>query len=396
MYRDTLHQGGGEQPWLVVGGPLYTGGHVFREGAVLLGGGRVLAAGAEGSFDVPPRTRLLDAKGLRIIPGLIDLHLHGLQGYDSAGPALPEVIRSLPAHGVTAFTPTSYVLPRERLHGVISTMAVVLDVSPRGAVPLGIHMEGPWFAPGKPGMSNPALCYPLTVEDIQEFQSAANGHVRLVTFAPEQGDALAVIPWLVEHGIVPSAGHTDADYETVSRAVALGLCHATHSYNAMRGLHHREPGTLGAVLDHEEIVAQIVADGHHVHPAALRVLIRAKGIERVCLVSDAAPLAGLPPGEYDWEGYHVYLDGQTSKLADGTLASSVMMVNKMLRVLVEQVGLPFEQALRTATEVPANVLGMRKGRLSPGYDADLILMREDYTPALTIVSGEIVYGASAE
>lgn len=386
-------QGEREQPLLVAGGPLYTGGHVFREGAVLVGaGGTVIASGEEGSFTVPSGSRLLDARGLRIIPGLIDLHLHGLEGHDSAGPALPEVIRALPAHGVTAFLPTSYVVPRERLLKIVGEMADVIESPPLGAVPLGIHMEGPWFAPGKSGMSNSALCYPLTIHDIEAFRRAARGHVRLVTFAPEQGEALSAIPWLVEHGIVASAGHTDADYETIRRAVALGLSHATHTYNAMRGLHHREPGTLGAVLDHDEIVAQLVGDGHHVHPAAIRVLVRAKGIERVCLVSDAAPFAGYPPGEYDWEGYHIYIDGQTSRLADGTLASAVMLMDKMLRVLVEQAGLPFEYALRTATEVPARVLGVRKGLLAPGYDADIVLLHGDYTTALTMVRGTIVYG----
>ena len=254
-------------------------------------------------------------------------------------------------------------------------------------------MEGPWFSPAKTGMANADLVYPLTQAGVEEFHKLADGAIRMVTFAPEQGDAIEVIPWLVERGIIPAAGHTDADYDTIHRAVALGLNHATHTYNAMRGLHHREPGALGAVLDHDEIIAQLIADGQHVHAAAMRLLIRAKGIERVCVVSDAAPVAGLPPGEYQWEGYKLLNDGETSRLADGTLAGSVMLINQMLRVLIEKAGLAFTDALRMATRVPARLLGVRKGQLTPGYDADVVILGEDYQPLQTIIGGETVYRA---
>jgi N-acetylglucosamine-6-phosphate deacetylase len=213
----------------------------------------------------------------------------------------------------------------------------------------------------------------------------------MLTFAPELGQALGVIPHLVEKGIIPAMGHTDADYETIQRAVALGLNHATHTFNAMRGLHHRRPGALGAVLDHDEIIAQLIADGQHVHPAAMRILLRVKGIDRICLVSDAAPPAGSPPGTYEWEGYTLHLDGQTSRLEDGTLAGSVTLVNQMLRVLVEQVGLSTREAVIMATSVPARLLGLRKGRLVAGYDADITVLGPDFEAILTVVGGEIVH-----
>jgi len=235
------------------------------------------------------------------------------------------------------------------------------------------------------------FCYPLTQPDLERFQTAARGAVRMVTLAPEQGGVLAAIPWLVERGIVASIGHSDADYDTVQRAVALGLSHATHTFNAMRPLHQREPGVLGAVLAHDAIVAQLIADGYHVHPAAMRMLIRAKGVERVCLVSDAMVVAGLPPGEYEWDGRRIIRAGESSRFPDGALAGSAMLLNQMLRVIVEQVGLPFAQAVRMATEVPARVLGLRKGRLAPGYDADVVVLKDDYEPSLTLIGGQVVY-----
>jgi N-acetylglucosamine-6-phosphate deacetylase len=378
-------------PTLLTNGTLLTPDGEYDEGAVLFEGPKILAAGPPEAFSVPQGTRILDAARGWILPGLIDVHLHGAHGHDSAGAGLGEVIKVLPQHGISAFLPTTYVAPRERLLGSVAAMAQILVDPPLGAQALGIHMEGPWFSPAKAGMGDPQLFYPLTKADVATFQETARGRIRMLTFAPELGQALGVIPHLVEKGIIPAMGHTDADYETIQRAVALGLNHATHTFNAMRGLHHRRPGALGAVLDHDEIIAQLIADGQHVHPAAMRILLRVKGIDRICLVSDAAPPAGSPPGTYEWEGYTLHLDGQTSRLEDGTLAGSVTLVNQMLRVLVEQVGLSTREAVIMATSVPARLLGLRKGRLVAGYDADITVLGPDFEAILTVVGGEIVH-----
>lgn len=375
---------------LITGGPLFTPGRVHDPGAILLERDVIRAAGAAGSFPVPRETETVDVAGQRIIPGLIDLHLHAFGGHNAGGSGLAEVIRTLPARGTTAFLPTTIATPPDQLLQTVRTMADVLDAPPIGAQALGIHMEGPWVSRIRSGGLRAEFCYPLTQPDVERFCTAARGAVRMITLAPEEGEALSVIPWLVERGIVPSIGHSDADYDTVKRAVALGLNHATHAFNAMRPLHHRDPGTVGAVLDCDAIVAQLIADGYHVHPPAMHVLIRAKGIERVCLISDAV-LAGLPPGEYDWDGRRVVCDGSSSRFPDGAVAGSAMVLNQMLRVIVERVGLPFSQALRMATEVPARVLGLRKGRLLPGYDADVVVLRDDGEPSLTMISGEVVY-----
>ena len=280
-------------------------------------------------------------------------------------------------------------------------MAEVLERPPSGAQCVGIHLEGPFLSPTRPGMATPDWFEPLTWESFQTFQQAARGHIRLLTFAPEVGEAMANIPRLVEAGVVPAIGHSSATFEQVAQAVQLGLSHATHTFNAMPPLHHREPGVLGAVMYFDRIVAQLIADGVHVHPAVMAILLRVKGVERVALVSDAAPLAGLPDGEYEWEHKSVFVractersrsDG-TCRLADGTLAGAHALLDTGVRNLVERVGLPLEQALVPATRVPAQVLGLRKGHLAPGYDADVVLLDSDLRPGLTLVRGETVFEA---
>jgi N-acetylglucosamine-6-phosphate deacetylase len=207
------------------------------------------------------------------------------------------------------------------------------------------------------------------------------------------GEAMECIPRLIEAGVVPVIGHSNATFEQVAEAVQLGLRHATHTFNAMRSLHHREPGVVGAVMYFDQIVAQLIADGVHVHPAVMDILLRIKGLERVALVSDTSPLAGLPDGEYEWEHKPLFVRDGSCRLADGTIAGAHALLDSGVRNLVNLVGLPLEQALVPATRVPADVLGLRKGCLAPGYDADIVLLDGDYRPVFTMLEGEVVYHA---
>ncbi len=377
----------------IVNGTVYTPDEIIAPGMVLVEGDTIMAVGPAGTTPVPPEAELIEADGMVVAPGLIDLHIHGLLGHDAMGPDLAQVIRELPAFGVTAFLATTLTLPRAEIVAGLEAMADVLDTPPRGAQCLGIHLEGPFLSPAWPGMATPAWFEPLTWESFQTFQRAARGHIRMLTLAPEVGQAMVCIPRLVEAGIVPAIGHSDATFEQVAQAVRLGLSHATHTFNAMRPLHHREPGVVGAVMYLNEIVAQLIADGVHVHPVVMAILLRVKGLERVALVSDAAPLAGLPDGEYEWEHKPIFVRDGSCRLADGTIAGAHALLDTGVRNLVNLVGLPLEQALAPATRVPAGVLGQRKGRLAPGYDADVLLLDGDYRPVLTMVEGEVVYRA---
>jgi N-acetylglucosamine-6-phosphate deacetylase len=375
----------------IIKGSVYTPDQVLAPGIVLIEEDCITAVGPLDLLAVPPEAEVVDAEDMAVVPGLIDIHLHGLMGHDAMGPGLAHVIRDLPTFGVTAFLSTTLTSPCDETLADLEAMVEVLDAPPPGAQCLGIHMEGPFLSPTRPGMATADWFEPLTWESFQVFQRAARGHIRMLTFAPEANGAMTCIPRLVEAGVIPAIGHSNATFEQVAQAVQLGLSHAVHTFNAMRPFHHREPGVVGAVMYFDEVVAELIADGVHVHPAVIAILLGVKGLERVALVSDAAPLAGLPDGEYQWGHKPVFVRDGSCRLADGTIASAHALLDTGVRNLVELVGLSLEQALVPATRVPADVLGVHKGRLAPGYDADIVLLDSELRPALTLVKGEMVF-----
>jgi N-acetylglucosamine-6-phosphate deacetylase len=217
----------------------------------------------------------------------------------------------------------------------------------------------------------------------------------MITFAPEEGKAMELIPYLISQNVIPVIGHSDASYEQVEQAVSLGLTHVTHTFNAMNPFHHRAPGVIGAVMALAPLVAELIVDGHHVHPGAMKALFKAKGADGVCLISDSAPFAALPDGEYTWKDYTLFIQNGACRLSDGTLAGAHVLMDGGFRNLINLVGLSPSQAAICASEVPANAVGMgnRKGRLLPGYDADLVVMDESYFPCLTMAGGRIAWSA---
>lgn len=382
---------------IIIGAELYTPTQLIAPGALWIHEDQIMAVGEpEIIIRMEPSARLIDIGNGKIMPGLIDLHIHGAQGYDALGKNLSNLSDILPKLGVTSFLPTTYPVQPETFLDDLAVMAKIILSPSSGAIPLGIHLEGPYLSPHKPGMCAPNFLYPMTEDNLVKILDASRQTIRMITFAPEEGTSIEMIPDLIRRGIVPSIGHSDADFETVTKAVQLGLNHATHTFNAMSGLHHRKPGVVGAVLHFPEIVAQMIADGHHIHPAVMDLLIRVKGVERVCLVSDAQPYAGMPDGCYPWGPYEMVIKNGSSHLKDGTIAGSVKLMNQMLGVLVEQVGISLSEAITMGTKVPANVLGLNKGQLRPGFDADVTVLDNHYEAILTMVGGKIVHQAFPE
>jgi N-acetylglucosamine-6-phosphate deacetylase len=373
---------------------LYTPRQVIPDAVLVIEGQRIVRGGpAAGLGSIPPSARHLRLPGRRALPGFIDVHTHGLLGKDVFSTELDDVIRLLPRFGVTSFLATTVTLPMEDVLARLRAMDRILQAPPAGARCLGIHLEGNFLSPKRTGMANAAWCQPLTPESFESLQAASGGRIKMVTFAPEEGRAMEMIPYLLERGIIPSLGHSDATYEQAAEAVRLGLAHATHTFNAMSPLHQRAPGVVGAVLALPQITAQLIADGHHVHPGAMRLLLNAKGADGVCLVSDSAPFAALPDGTYPWEGYTLIVKDGTCRLPDGTLAGAHTLLDTGFRTLVGILGLPPSEAAICACEVPARTLGLLgcKGQLLPGCDADLVLLDEDWQVEMTIAGGEIVY-----
>ena len=378
---------------LIENADIYTPNRHIANGSILVEGQKITAVYPATAATRPADTQILDACGKRVIPGLIDTHIHGAGGFDISAGGTPGAARYLATQGITAFLPsTHFVMTHEQLLRSVAQLAEDMQHLTEGAQTLGIHMEGPWIAADRSPFSQEQLCYPITREDIELFIRASQGLLRMVTFAPELPGALEVIPWLKAQGIIPSIGHTNANYELTMRAVALGLDHSTHTYNAMPPLHHRNPGALAAIMDSPQINAELIADGFHVLPPMMRLLIKAKGIDRISIVSDAVPLAGLPAGtQMDWCGLHIGTDGEISILPDGRPAGAYKLLNRSLKVLVENEVASFGEAVRMASTVPAEILNVKKGRLAAGYDADLVILDDDYNPFLTMIAGRIAY-----
>ena len=376
----------------IINGNVHEQSLVLAPGVVLIEHGKIVVATAAAT-DIPDDAEIIDAQGYDVVPGLIDVHMHGVMGHDTMGPGLADVIRVLPQFGVTAFLGTTLTLPEDETLVGLEAMARVLGAPPTGAQCLGVHLEGPFLSPEKPGMATSEWFEPFTWELFEVLQKAAGGYIRMMTFAPEFGNSMRHMPRLIESGVMPVVGHSEATFEQMTEAVQAGLAHASHTFNAMPALHHRHPGVLGAVLYYPEIIAELIADGIHVHPAVMSILLRVKGLDGVCLVSDASPYAGMPDGEYEWEHKPLLVSDGACRLANGTIAGAHALLDTGVRNLVEMVGLSLNEALIPATSVPAQVLGVNKGRLAPGYDADIVLMDANQRVVMTMVGGEVVYTA---
>jgi N-acetylglucosamine-6-phosphate deacetylase len=329
---------------------------IIHDAALVIDENQIMHAGPAAGLTIPHSAQHLRLPGCCAFPGFMDLHSHGLLGRDAFSADLTEVIHLLPRFGVTSFLATSATIPLDDVFTRMHVVDRILQEHPVGAECLGIHVEGNFLSPKRTGMANPEWCQPLTSGMFERLQEAAGGRIKMVTFAPEEGEAMKVIPYLLERGIVPSIGHSDATYEQAAEAIHLGINHATHMFNAMSPFHHRSPGVTGAALNFPQITAELIADGHHVHPGAMRLLLNAKGVDGVCLVSDSAPIAGLPDAVYTWEGYTLIIKDGTCRLPDGTLAGAHALLDTGFRTLVQTLGLPLEQASVCTSEVPARTL----------------------------------------
>lgn len=361
--------------------------------AVVVEGGKILETVRSPRLaDLPPERR--EVPGL-ICPGFIDLQVNGAFGVE-VGPdsgAIARLARELPKTGTTSFLPTAISWPAERYD---SFLEVLKDAQrSEGANILGAHIEGPFLSPARKGAHDPAHLRPVDLGLARGL--ADSGMVRVMTLAPELPGAKEAIRLLTEGGSVASAGHTDASYEETLRAIDAGLSIGTHLYNAMGPFTHRSPGAVGALLADDRVRAGIIADGVHVHEGALRLAYRQKGPEGLTLVTDAMEAAGMPPGEYKLGGRKVRSEGGEVRLPDGTLAGSTLTMDRAVSNAVDLLSIPMRDAVRMATQTPADILGIRgKGKIVPGADADLVLLAPSGAVYETIVGGETVYVVGRE
>lgn len=378
-------------------GSVYTPDILIEDGAVLVSNGRIEAVDSLknlGSFDDFYK---VDITGQIIAPGFIDGHTHGGNGYDYME-ATPEQIQSLmkwlTTTGVTGVLPTIASASLEHQIEYVRFLSEVKKSALPGAAILGIHVEGPYISHEKRGAQPESCIREPRISEVQEVLKASEGNVRLVTLAPELDGALDFIRYLTSQGVIASIGHSNADYDQVLQAADAGLSRATHLFNAMTGLHHRDPGAVGAALQRDEIYVELILDGHHVHPAAALIAIKAKGINKVALVTDATQAAGLSDGTYIRPGGRkVIVRDNTVHLESGGLAGSVLTMDQAVRNSVNMLALPLNETFALASRVPAESLGFggSKGSLRAGMDADLVILSNVLQVLLTMVCGKVEF-----
>ncbi|WP_339265412.1 N-acetylglucosamine-6-phosphate deacetylase [Paenibacillus sp. FSL K6-1330] len=334
---------------------------------------------------------LIDGKGMWLIPGMIDVHIHGANGYDmmdGTEDSIQEVSRACAATGCTSFLATSVSSTIEDLLNMIRSVKSVIGRE-QGAKIAGIHLEGPYLNPKRKGMQNEKYLRHPNLEEIKLIFQEAGSLIKMVTIAPELPGGLELISYLKEQDVVIAVAHSDATYEEAKLAFAAGASHVTHCFNGMRPIHHRDPGLIVAAFEEPHVSLQAIVDQIHLHPAIVRLMHRLKGPEGMVLITDALQAMGLGDGNYMFGGHHVTVSEGIARLADGTLASSTVTMNEALRLTVAN-GISMEDAVHMASTTPARILGLsHKGKIEVGYDADLVLMDERYQVQWTMIEGKL-------
>ena len=370
----------------------------IREAVVAVEGGKIVAVGRRGQVFPASRVQEYSAPGMTVVPGFVDVHIHGAGGHEvmeATSEALEAVATTVAQHGTTSFVATTVTASEEHIRrsaeGIARYIRAQQD-APGGTTPraqvLGIHFEGPFISHARHGAHRVEWIAPPSVESLRRWLQAADGTGRILTLAPELPGALDLIEVARQAGLVVAMGHTDATYQEACAAIAKGASHAVHVFNAMRPFFHRETGVLGAVLTAPEVTAELIADGVHVEPPAMRLLLAAKGVERVLLISDATAATGMPDGNYRLGTFEVSVSGGVCRNAEGRLAGSTLTLDRALRS-VAALGVTLADAVRMLTLNPARLLGLQgiKGVLAPGADADLVLLNADLKVAGVMTRG---------
>ncbi len=375
---------------------VYTSDQVIEHGAVLVDGGRIAEVGSVDAIRRPAGARVIDAAGRALVPGFVELQCNGGFGDDFTDDpsAIWRVAEKLPRHGVTSFLPTIITSPLER---IAAGQAVVIGGQPsgfRGARPLGLHVEGPFLNPARKGAHNPKYLRAPDAAATAAWSPAAG--IRLVTMAPELPGALDVISALSSRGVLMSAGHSNATFDQAVAAFDAGVRYGTHLFNAMSALGHREPGLPGALLTDPRPTVGVIADGVHTHRSVIRLAWQALGPHRMNLVTDAMAALGMPPGRHLLGDFEVVVDATSARLANGTLAGSILSLDQALRNLIDVTGCALAEALPTLTTTPARAIGLdhERGRIARGHVADMVLLTADLRISATIAEGNLVYAAA--
>lgn len=380
----------------LLNGRLITPFRVENESGMIVENNKIAQMGKIASLRIPPGCRTIDLDGKMVMPGFIDLHIHGVGGFDfnkvdfnDAG----RIMEILFSHGVTSFLATLTPEPFPEMIRLVRRYAEYIERKKTKTTLRGIHCEGPFLNPEMRGAINPDFLWDADLDKWNSLYEAGRGSIRLMTIAPELPGCMEIIREAARNGVVLSLGHSNADYDVVTEAIDNGIAQVTHIYNAMPLTHHRSPGILGAAYLSDELKVQLIADGIHVHPITIRFLMKLKGANGIILISDATHMAGQPDGVYDFSGKKIRVRGGNAYTEDNVLAGSTLTMDLAVKNLVEKCDVPVTQAARMASLNSAKVIRQdhRKGILAVGKDADLVVLNDDFSVEMTVQNGEIVF-----
>jgi N-acetylglucosamine-6-phosphate deacetylase len=388
----------------------FTAGRLLNNGAVehplvIVEHGRILEISPRNRRQLPAGVSISDLGDHVIAPGYVDLHIHGSAGFDvmdDIPDALPAIEQLIARHGVTSYFPTTVTASMDKTLRALERLADAIEARERDreharerhpavgkprALPLGIHLEGPFISHARRGVHPPENLLAPTLALFERFWQAARSRIRMMTIAPELEGAPEVIAEAARRGVCVSLGHSDADFAATERGIAAGARHATHTFNAMRPLDHRSPGILGAVLTDRRLTADIVADGVHLDPAIVKLFANAKGPTQTVLITDAISATGMPDGRYRLGSFEVDVrDGKCT--ADGRLAGSVLTMDRAVRNLARFAEWDLAQAVVAASQNPARVARIsNKGALTVGADADFVILNTEGEVLRTFIGG---------
>lgn len=378
-------------------GTLHTGLTVLHESTLIIDKGRIVDVLSNARFkklELPKEATVIDLQQINVAPGFIDTHIHGAGGYgteDLSTDSILAISDELVQYGVTGFLPTLYPMPEEEFLKAIQAVRDAMGKE-SGARIFGMHLEGPFISPAKLGVQRPESVREIDIDLMQKLWDVSGGNITVMTVAPELEGIRDLVTFCMDRGIVMSAGHTHASYEDMIEGMSLGIRHSTHIFNAMRGLHHRDPGTVGALLLHMDVSSEIIGDGYHVHPSLVRLLMRNKAADKMVLVTDALKPTGQTTEPLYANNEEVFLseEGVFLRKKDNVIAGSSLTMDKGVRNLYN-FGVSLDLAFRMATCNPAQIIGKDThfGYLLPGMTADITVMDYDFNVKMTLIDGEI-------
>lgn len=386
---------------LLKGIQVYSEGNWIENGYIKINDQKIVGLGRVEHLSVQEEKnfKVLDIhSSYKAVPGFIDVHIHGASGadtMDATKEALDTMAEVLPGEGTTSFLATTMTQEEKQIEKALVNAGKYIrgHQVPGKSEILGIHLEGPFVNPKKAGAQPVQYIIDPNVELFKKWEQLSNQTIKLVTLAPEQAGGLEMIRYLKENGIIASIGHTDATYEDVLKAIDAGANHVTHLYNQMRGLHHREPGVVGAAFLQEVLKTELIVDGIHIHPEMVKLAYKQKGSKGIILITDAMRAKCLKNGHYDLGGQDVTVQDGKAVLDDGTLAGSILKLGHGVKNMISFTGCKLEDAVEMAAVNAAKQLNVydRKGSISEGKDADIVILDENFDVYMTLCRGEVAY-----